>query len=65
MKIIASIALATLLTGCASDDGCSLDSQAPVGSGCFNSQLRAPAPGVQIATGAAAQTGQHTSAKLR
>ena len=59
MKVIASIALATLLTGCASipedENGCSL----------FCSASRAPAPGVQLAAGTAAQTGQHTSAKLR
>ena len=58
MKIIASLALATLLTGCATlpDDECLL---------CSGSASRAPAPDVQIATGAVAHAGQHTSAKLR
>ena len=59
MKVIASIALATLLSGCVSfpedENGCSL----------YCSASRASDPGVQFAAGTAAPTGQHTSAKLR
>lgn len=55
MKIITVIALATLLTGCATVPDDFLGESAS----------RARAPGVQVSTGATAQAGQHESANLR